>query len=85
MKQPGVSIGRIRSNEEIRHPKGFLSKSRTTILDYRMAEFTVIASVSRAFPIRLAHVPELVRFGSKPIRELRGNPALGRRIGSTSA
>ena len=24
----------------------------------------------------LAHVPDLVRFGSKPIRELRGNPAL---------
>src|SRR4051812_40058601 len=25
----------------------------------------------------LAHVPDLVRFGSKPLRELRGNPALG--------
>ena len=24
----------------------------------------------------LAHVPDLVRFGSKPLRELRGNPAL---------
>ena len=36
----------------------------------------LIASVSRAFPIRLAHVPDLVRFGSKPLRELRGNPAL---------
>ncbi len=30
----------------------------------------------------LAHVPDLVRFGSKPMRELRGNPALGRRIGA---
>ena len=24
----------------------------------------------------LAHVPDLVRFGSKPLRDLRGNPAL---------
>ena len=24
----------------------------------------------------LAHVPDLVRFGSKPLRELRGNPVL---------
>src|ERR1041384_5616328 len=25
----------------------------------------------------LAHVPDLVRYGSKPLREIRANPALG--------
>ena len=28
----------------------------------------------------LAHVPDLVRYGSKPLRELRANPALGKKL-----
>ena len=28
----------------------------------------------------LAHVPDLVRYGSKPLREIRANPALGHEL-----
>ena len=28
----------------------------------------------------LAHVPDLVRYGSKPLRELRANPTLGEKL-----
>ena len=42
-----------------------------------MAEFTIPNRVGiEGVSYSLAHVPDLVRFGSKPLRELRGNPEL---------
>ena len=42
-----------------------------------MAENTKLYRVGiEGVSYSLAHMPELVRFGSKPLRELRANPAL---------